>query len=329
MADEKPEDAIFVIPVRLESCIVPERLSRWHYVDLFDERGVSRLLKALQHRANELEIAISPTATEVSAVAGHRDSGQSPIINRQTGAAIIALEDSAQRERVHENDGTVLVYVPGGKFTLGADDVDEDSRPIHQVVLSPFWIAKYPVTNEQYRRYLKANPNQPKPELWDDKEFNQPQQPVVGVSWEEAVAYCRWAGLELPSEAQWEAAARGQDQRHFPWGNDEPTESLANFGGTEGKTTPVGGYPGGAGPYGTLDQSGNVWEWCADVWDRRAYKGREGQLDPVATTGDAAVRVLRGGSWAFRPWHLAAAYRFWYGAGYRLADIGFRGVLRV
>ncbi|MCP4661046.1 MAG: SUMF1/EgtB/PvdO family nonheme iron enzyme, partial [bacterium] len=247
----------------------------------------------------------------------------------QVEPTVLAPGERETRERVNEKDGTVLVYVPGGEFTLGADDVDEDSKPIHQVVLSPFWIAKYPVTNEQYRRYLEADSNQRKPELWDEKEFNQPQQPVVGVSWEEAVAYCRWAGLELPSEAQWEAAARGQDQRRYPWGNAELTASLANFGGTEGKTTPVDSYPGGAGPYGTLDQAGNVWEWCADVWDASAYRGREGQLDPVATTGEAAVRVLRGGSWADPPGDLAAASRDRDWAGHRDRCIGFRGVLRV
>jgi len=232
-------------------------------------------------------------------------------------------------QRIQEKDGTVLVYVPGGEFTLGADDITDEEKPIHRVRLTPFWISKYPVTNDQYRRYLDENPNQQEPEYWNHRQFNQPQQPVVGVSWEEAVAYCRWAGLELPSEAQWEAAARGQDQRRYPWGNEEPNASLANFGGTEAKTTPVGSYPGGAGPYGTLDQAGNVWEWCADVWDRRAYEGREGQLDPVATTGEAAVRVLRGGSWAVVARSLAAAYRFRDLAGNRYRFIGFRCVLPV
>ncbi len=234
------------------------------------------------------------------------------------------------REQVHEKDGTVLVYVPRGAFTLGDDDIHKESRPIHTVRLSPFWIGKYPVTNEQYRRYLKANPDRPEPRFWDDKEFNQPQQPVVGVSWNEAVAYCWWAGLELPSEAQWEAAARGEDQRRYPWGNVEPNASLANFDRTEGKTMPVGSYPGGAGPYGTLDQAGNVLEWCADVWDARAYRGREGQLDPVVTSGDdAAVRVARGGSWENLDRGLAAASRFTLGAELDFSYFGFRCVLPI
>ncbi len=211
-------------------------------------------------------------------------------------------------ERRNETDGTVLLYVPGGEYTLGAKDITDNERPVHRVVLSPFWIAKYPVTNEQYGRFLAANPGTPEPAYWADKQFNQPEQPVVGVSWEEAQAYCRWAGLRLPSEAQWEAAARGPDGRRYPWGNDEPTPEHANFGSREGRTTPVGSYPKGAGPFGALDQAGNVWEWCEDVWDAAAYRDRDGQRDPLSTTGDdTAVRCLRGGSWIGGARYLAVA----------------------
>jgi len=232
-------------------------------------------------------------------------------------------------ERIHEKDGTVLVYVPGGEYTLGADDMSEREKPVHRVRLSPFWIGKFPVTNEQYRRFLEANPSQQKPALRSNERFNQPRQPVVGVSWEDAEAYCRWAGLMLPSEAQWEAAARGRDGWRYPWGNEEPTATHANFNRNVGKTTEVGAYPAGAGRYGTLDQAGNVWEWCLDRWDENAYRGREGQVDPVAKTGKAAVRVLRGGSWAFEAWSLAAAYRIRLLAEHRFWLFGFRCVLPV
>ena len=235
-------------------------------------------------------------------------------------------------ERRNEVDGTVLLYVPGGEYSLGADDISEQEKPVHRVVLSPFWIAKYPVTNEQYGRFLAASPGLREPAYWSDKQFNQPEQPVVGVSWAEAQAYCRWAGLRLPSEAQWEAAARGSDGRRYPWGADEPTPELANFGNREGRTTPVGSYPKGAGPFGALDQAGNVWEWCKDVWDAAVYRGRDGERDPVnggnvvSTDVDTAVRCLRGGSWPDAAWFLAVAYRNWFGASYRRRNIGFRCV---
>ena len=193
--------------------------------------------------------------------------------------------------------------------------------------LSPFWIGKYPVTNEQYDRYLAANPGARQPEFWQDKRFNAPQQPVVGVSWEEAKAFCGWAGLGLPSEAQWEAAARGTDGRRYPWGDEEPAPERANYDRREGRTTPVGAYPLGAGPFGTLDQAGNVWEWCEDIWDTAAYRGRDGSVDPVSTKGDAAVRSLRGGAWILGARILAAPWRDGNRAVNRNRNIGFRCVL--
>ncbi len=255
------------------------------------------------------------------------------LLGRDAAAVVSAVEpEEPGREIVHEKDGSVLLYVPGGEFRLGTD---EDlpgvlkvfqGKPEHRVILSPYWIGKYPVTNAQYGRFLEQTPDQRKPENWDNKQFNQPEQPVVGVSWGEAIAYCRWAGLVLPSEAQWEAAARGPEGRPYPWGEAAPSRELANYEHQEGRTTPVGAYSKGAGPYGTLDQAGNVWEWCADAWDERAYRDRDGQRDPVAEgdAGEAGVRVLRGGSWAYPSRNLHAAVRFRSGAGHRFRDIGFR-----
>jgi formylglycine-generating enzyme required for sulfatase activity len=235
----------------------------------------------------------------------------------------------------------VLVYVRGGEFTLGTDEDLEGyiesarhwPKPEHRVRLSPFWIGKYPVTNAQYRRFLEANPGREKPGYWGDKRFNDPEQPVVNVSWLEALAYCRWAGLELPSEAQWEAAARGTDGRAYPWGDDDPTPELANFDGREGGPTPVGAYPLGAGPYGALDQAGNVWEWCRDLFDERAYRGRDGELDPLVPGeddgDDDAWRVVRGGSWSYPSWLLRTAVRSGVPARFRDGDLGFRVLSRV
>ena len=178
-------------------------------------------------------------------------------------------------ERVNARDGTVLVWVPGGEYTLGAEDLEELfatdlpadeaarlagwAKPIHRVRLSGFWVARHPVTNAQYRAFLAAEPDAKEPELWEDERFNEDRQPVVGVSWDEARAYCRWAGLELPSEAQWEAAARGDDGRRYPWGDQPPDEARACFGQDwqKGKPAAVGEHPRGEGPFGTHDQAGN------------------------------------------------------------------------
>lgn len=252
------------------------------------------------------------------------------------------LECSVEGAQVDpiEHDGMVFILVPGGIFAVGTNldleaygdnEAKDCPKPEHHVKLSPFWIGKYPVTNEQYARFLEANPGQDKPEFWEDKSYNDPEQPVVGVSWLDAMAYCAWAGLTLPSEAQWEAAARGEDGRTYPWGEAEPTRELANYSGGEGRPTPVGAYPKGAGPYGTLDQAGNVWEWCLDEFSGTAYKGRDGKHDPVLydqkTQGkSAADRVVRGGSWAHGPECLPAAFRGRQWAGRRGRVLGFRVV---
>jgi len=229
------------------------------------------------------------------------------------------------RERRHEKDGTVLVFVPGGLYTIGTNELSEQEKPVHRVRLSPFWIAKVPVTNEQYGRFMQANPGYRRPGFWSEELFNRPEQPVVGVSWEDAQAYCNWAGLILPSEVQWEAAARGPDSRRYPWGDEPPTPGRANYGGYQGKTTPVGSLEAGRGPFGTLDQAGNVWEWCADVLDAEAYARRETDaLDPVVTIGEPAFRVLRGGSWLDKGENLMCAYRFRYWARLRRRFFGFR-----
>ncbi len=236
-------------------------------------------------------------------------------------------EPEVPAERMQEIDGSVLVYVPGGSFSLGATDIDADSRPVHRVELSPFRIGKYPITNEQYAHFLQENPEHPEPAYATDSRFNAPRQPVVGVSWYDARDYCRWAGMQLPSEAQWEAAARGPDAWKYPWGNAEPTPKHGNFGPGKESTTAVDAYPAGMGLYGTMDQAGNAWEWCADVWDADAYADRAGKRDPVSTNGDPDLRALRGGSWAVPGRLAAAAFRTWDDAATRRNSIGFRCAL--
>ncbi len=270
----------------------------------------------------------------VAALRTHRDPRLQHLAIELLGApplqALGRKSPMAGAERIHEKSGMVLVFVPGGTYTLGAEGISLDETPVHGVQLSPFWLGKYPMTNEQYARYLAARPEAPQPLYWKDRRFNHPQQPVVGVSWEDASAYCRWAGLDLPSEAQWEAAARGKDGRRFPWGNEIPTADRANFDRNEGRTTSIGAYPRGSGPFGALDQAGNVWEWCRDPWDPSAYAQRLGEpRDPVSVPirFPFELRTLRGGAWFSPAESLANAYRHSAPAVSRVGSIGFRCLL--
>jgi formylglycine-generating enzyme required for sulfatase activity len=231
-----------------------------------------------------------------------------------------------------EVTGIRLLAITGGTFRMGADDLGSATRPVHEVSLSPFWLAETPVTNAQYGRFLTATGHR-EPDLWRDQRFSDPQQPVVTVSWHDAREYCSWATKEtgrdysLPSEAQWELAARGEESRTYPWGEDEPTPEHACY--DTDKPAQVGAYPKGAGPFGTLDQAGLVWEWCLDHWNSGAYQGREGRItrDPLVDTGDTERRVLRGGCWISPAQLLRAADRRRYPAALRDDGIGFRVVV--
>lgn len=199
-----------------------------------------------------------------------------------------------------------LVTIPAGPFIMGADEAGFDEKPQTGVVLPAYKIGRYPVTNAQYRQFADATG-----EHWQDKGFSlqKATHPAVWVRWHSAVAYCRWltgewqkAGkitaneiVRLPSEAEWEKAARGTDGRIYPWGN-EPDPNRANYDDSGlGGTSPVGCFPGGRSVYGCEDMAGNVWEWCSTIY-REFYPFRlkdEWTDDYLSASED---RVLRGGS---------------------------------
>jgi len=191
-----------------------------------------------------------------------------------------------------------MVWVPAGEFLMGSTDADNeadtDEKPQHKVYLDGYWIYKTEVTVAQYRKFCQATGRQmpPEPEWkWQDT------HPIVNVTWDDAAAYAQWAGAALPTEAQWEKAARGPDGRLYPWGNDWDGAKCVNSarGNAPGGTKPVGGMPAGASPYGCLDMAGNVWEWCADWYDGSYYKNTPSGNPTGPATGTA--RVVRGGSW--------------------------------
>jgi formylglycine-generating enzyme required for sulfatase activity len=229
--------------------------------------------------------------------------------------------------------GYELVRIPGGTFMMGSPETEAGRYPdevLHQVTLSDFYIGRYPVTNEEYGRFLAGNPDAKEPEEWSNRQFNQPRQPVVGVNWHKAKVYARWAGLTLPTEAQWEYACRaGTRTRYYTGDKEEDLDRAGWYSKNSGKAThPVGEKePNGFGLY---DMHGNVWEWCEDWCEYKESQivtdtYQDGVVDPVCTTG--SLRVIRGGSWAYGAGRCRTASRYWGGLASRYRDLGFRLVL--
>jgi formylglycine-generating enzyme required for sulfatase activity len=195
----------------------------------------------------------------------------------------VKLSPSAAIAAVAEGRGKDLaemVLISEGESRRGSE-VGSENR-----FLKAFWIDKFEVTNAQYARFVEEAGHR-KPGYWEDPAFNQPAQPVVGVSWEDAKAYARWAGKRLLSEAEWEKAARGVDGRMYPWGDDWMADRCNSAGGQDGfeGPSPVGSFPSGASPYGVMDMAGNVWEWIAD------------EPGPDAPPESKLLRIGKGGSW--------------------------------
>ena len=228
---------------------------------------------------------------------------------------------------VHETTGMTLIWIPPGTFQMGSNKGRSHEQPIHTVELTRgFHLGKYPVTNEQYAKFLAARPEGvPTPQYWDNRKFNQPQQPVVGVSWDEALAFCHWMGGRLPTEAEWEYACRAGSQHEYCFGDDE--KMLADYAwfsqNSNGQTQPVGGRKPNA--WGLHDMHGNVWEWCND-WAEDDYYRRSPAKNPQGPE-KGSFRVLRGGSWDNVPYYVRCAYRFGLTPDYRFLNVGFRLVL--
>jgi formylglycine-generating enzyme required for sulfatase activity len=199
----------------------------------------------------------------------------------------------------------VQVYVPSGQFLMGSPEEELEAgkaeKPQHSVYLSTYWIDQTEVTNAMYLRCVREGVCRPpketssktRPAYFDEPGFGD--YPVIYVAWQDAEAYCRWAGRRLPSEAEWEKAARGIDGRVYPWGDYPPNAGMANFNNQVGDTRPVASYPAGASPYGALNMAGNVAEWVADWYDPDYYPVSSASNPTGPETGE--FRLLRGGSW--------------------------------
>ena len=208
------------------------------------------------------------------------------------------LPVAPEATRISSADGMIQVFVPAGEFQMGTNEKNaQKNRPVHGVSLPAFWIDQTEVSNAMYAECVEAgacsNPGGAANPFFGKAKYDH--HPVVFVSWNAADAYCRWAGQRLPTEAEWEKAARGTDGRIYPWGNDPPDERLANFDLNLGASLPVDRYPLGASPYGALNMAGNVREWVSDWFHEFYYivSPNENPLGPPS----GALKSLRGGSY--------------------------------
>jgi formylglycine-generating enzyme required for sulfatase activity len=226
-------------------------------------------------------------------------------------------------------DGMLMVDVPAGNFNMGSND-GSDAEPVHTVYLDEYWIDQTEVTNGMFEKCVIAGACQPpilssssfRSSYFGNSQFAD--YPVIYISWNDASAYCVWMGSRLPSEAEWEKAARGTDERTYPWGDTPPSCSLANYQGCANDTVAVGSYPAGASPYGALDMAGNVWEFVND-WYGETYYSQSPVSNPQGpTSGDGNYVVLRGGSWNVSKTFLRSAYRLDDGPGNQYPVFGFR-----
>jgi formylglycine-generating enzyme required for sulfatase activity len=260
--------------------------------------------------------------------------------------------------KVSEIDNMEMIYITGGEFIMGTEDIEAQrilegngrqypETPMHKVTLDGFWIDKFEVTNGQYAKCVESGACEPAKQnnaiFAGDEYYTSPEYanyPVINVTWYKARAYCAWAGRRLPTEAEWEKAARGTDGRKYTWGNEPVSSDVANFCDkyctarypnpkfNDGfpETAPVGSFPKGASPYGVMDMAGNVWEWTSSIPMPYPYNptdGREAKQD-VKYDSKWPERVWRGGTWTNGYSWLRASLRYRSVANYWNNNLGFR-----
>lgn len=231
---------------------------------------------------------------------------------------------------ITDDFGVPMMFVPEGEFTMGVEPPPTGGpydNTLHMVYLDSYYIDKYEVTNAYYavcvsagvcdlpyRFYSKTHEN-----YYRNSEFDD--YPVIALDYEKAKVYCIWRDAQLPTEAQWEKAARGIDERNYPWGNRNSDNTLANFDSINGDTMPVGSYPMGASPYGVMDMAGNVWEWVADNYSIDYYQNSPYNNPAAPSTG--INPVVRGGAWDTY-WNQIQVYERWINPVGLFYTVGFR-----
>jgi sulfatase modifying factor 1 len=245
-----------------------------------------------------------------------------PANGNQTSKAAILPHPPAE---MTGKDGAPMALVPAGEFTMGSEDGDDDEQPVHRVFLDSFYMDAFEVTNGRFAKFVTAIQSEP-PWGFADQETPvvQAEQPVRWVNWLEATGYCLWAGKRLPTEAEWEKAARGSEGRVYPWGNEPPTPAHAVFGLKEGIETvsPIGNRDKGKSPYGVHDLAGNLYEWVSDWYDETVYT-TQSTINPRGPV-EGTVKVQRGGSYLNGPYRLRAAFRTKGDPTEHAPNVGFR-----
>jgi formylglycine-generating enzyme required for sulfatase activity len=376
--DRQPEETIFLIPLRLEECDVPDRLAGLHWVNFFDPRGYERLLRALRAKAEAKAKAEVESRAEVKPAPGRKPPvkprpkippGDTCLGGMRDEVAMAYYREylsglggeTKLEQKIAEPQSQPqtlprrfdfepeMILIPAGEFLMGSDPKKdkyalENEQPQHTLYLPDYYMAKTPVTNAQYAAFVKATGHRAphvdldwaKPYIWRDQmpPTGKENHPVVLVSWNDAVAYCRWLAeatgrpYRLPAEAEWEKGARGTDGHIYPWGNKWDAKWCNSAEGGKKGTTPVDAYPAGASPYGLLDMAGNVWEWCSTIWQDKAYPFQvQDEWTKVYLDRTNVLRVMRGGAFGNYVRFVRCAARLRNDPGNGGSDVGFRVVV--
>ena len=236
----------------------------------------------IRETTTSIILQLSSTQLEISKLSIKSIDGRPPFAQMKPPAPVSS--SVLQKEEV---------LIPAGDFLMG--NSQSKDNPVHKIYLDTHWIDTHEVTNEQYRKFLDAT-GHAAPQYWQDPKYNSDQLPVVGITWENAQAYCAWKGKRLPTEAEWERAARGMQSRLYPWGDRYDAERTNTRESNNRQPVPVGSYPTGMSAEGILDLSGNVWEWCHDWYDKDYYPASPARNPTGPNTGNK--RVIRGGGWS-------------------------------